>query len=113
METIDKEKLKKLQREEDQLVLIEVLNPDEYKKFHISGAVNVPMDEEFEARVQQAVPEKDIPVVVYCQNTQCPVSEEAARKLDSLGYSQVYDYAGGKEDWQEAGEPVAAGEQSG
>lgn len=113
METIDKEQLKKLQREEDQLILIETLNPEEYKKFHLSGAINVPLDEEFEDNIQQAVPEKNTPVVVYCQNTDCPVSEKAARKLDSLGYSNVYDYAAGKEDWQEAGEPVAAGTQTG
>ena len=106
MKAINREELKnKLDQEED-LALIEVLAAEQYDAFHLPGAVNVPVNEGFETRVQEAAPDKSAPVVVYCLDEDCEASEQAARRLEELGYKEVYDYAPGKLDWKQAGLPV-------
>ncbi len=36
----------------------------------------------------------------------CDASPKAAERMEQLGYERVYDYEGGKVDWQEAGLPT-------
>ncbi len=90
----------------DGVTLVEVLPPEYYRKFHLPGAMNVPLDDHFEERIQEAVPDKDAPVVVYCYDTECQASPKAAQRMEALGYRQVFDYEAGKVDWQEAGLPT-------
>lgn len=106
MKPISRDELKtKLDHKED-LVLVEVLGPDQYQKFHLPGAINVPVSDGFEQKIQQAVPDKDRQVVVYCFDKECTASPKAAHKMDELGYQTVYDYEEGKMDWKNAGLPV-------
>ena len=44
--------------------------------------------------------------MTYCANTPCPNSEIAAIVLSKLGYTNVREYAEGKQDWQR-GRPAA------
>ncbi len=113
MQTIDRDGLKELRDERDDLVIVEVLSRADYRRFHIPGAINVPLGEDFELAIQAAVPDRDRPVVVYCQNLQCHASPTAARKMEALGYREVYDYAAGKADWQQAGERFVIGPRPG
>lgn len=83
--------------------LIEVLDSDHYDKGHLPHAINIPLDDEFETNASLAVPNKDEPIVVYCNSESCDASEKAARRLDAMGYDKVMDYTGGKKDWSEAG----------
>jgi rhodanese-related sulfurtransferase len=86
--------------------LVEVLGPEKYDEFHLPGAINVPIGEDFEDRIQKAVPDKSEPVIVYCHDEDCDASPKAARRMDALGYQRVYDYEAGKVDWKQAGLPV-------
>ncbi len=104
METITRDELRQMMEQNGDLTLVEVLGPQYYKKYHLPGASNVPVgDEHFEEAIQKAAPDKSKPIVVYCQNEECPASAKAARRLDAMGYQKVYDYEAGKEDWKEAG----------
>jgi len=105
MNIITREELNK-KLGENSLTLVEVLGEDYYRKFHLPGAINVPLGDDFDERIESAVPDKSRPVVVYCQNKDCDASPKAAERLDKLGYEEVYDYEAGKDDWREAGLPV-------
>lgn len=65
--------------------LVDVRSPSEFAEKHIDGAVNVPIAEvantDFGA--------KDKKIVVYCGSG--VRSAKAAAKLESRGYTQVYD----------------------
>jgi len=37
----------------------------------------------------------------------CPASEQLARELAAMGYRNVRDYVGGKQDWKAHGLPAA------
>ena len=105
---IGREELKRMLQEDDSVVLIEVLGPKAFKGYHLPGAVNVPLDEDFAGAVREVVPDKDRPVVVYSMNSGCQASPKAARIMTGqLGYKNVFDYESGKEDWRAAGLPVA------
>lgn len=108
MQAIDRNELQAALKSNKDMVLIEVLGEDEYKKFHLPYSVNIPMNKDFEANVTAAVPDNDKQVVVYCKNKACDASVKAAKRIELLGYSDVYDYETGKDDWKAAGLPIAS-----
>lgn len=107
MTTIDRDQLKTMMNEHV-VTVVEVLDKPYYDKFHLPGAVNIPLSGDFDREIQGAVPDKTKPVVVYCLDEDCDASPKAARRMEELGYDRVYDYEAGKEDWKEAGLPVEA-----
>ena len=52
------------------------------------------------------LPDRDAEIVVYCASATCQNSHIAARVLEQMGYTNVSVYAGGKQDWSEAGLPI-------
>lgn len=102
MTTIDREQLKKMM-DEAPVIVVEVLDRQYYNKFHLPGAINVPLSGDFDQEIQRAVPDKSQPVAVYCMDEECDASPLAAERMEELGYERVYDYAAGKMDWKEAG----------
>jgi rhodanese-related sulfurtransferase len=52
------------------------------------------------------IPAKDALVVTYCANPKCPASDRLARRLVSLGYTNVREYRKGIEGWAAAGQKV-------
>ena len=108
VKTISREKLKgKLDRGED-VVLVETLGSVYYEDAHLPGAINIPHTEVDEL-APSLLPDKAAQVVVYCSNRACQNSPKAARRLEALGYGNVYDYEEGKQGWIEAGLPTRSG----
>lgn len=104
MQTLSREALKTMMDENRDFRLIEALPQKAFEEAHLPGAINIPVEaDDFEEQVRDAVPDKDKDVVLYCANTECPASPNAAKKMEAMGYTSVYDYEAGKEDWQEAG----------
>ena len=106
--TIARNELKtKLERGEE-IVLVEALPEPYYRKAHLPGAINLPHDQVDEL-APVLLPNKGAEIVVYCANLPCQNSEIAARRLTELGYTNVREYADGKQDWIDAGLPVESG----
>jgi rhodanese-related sulfurtransferase len=86
-------------------VILEALPERYFAQKHLPGARLFPHDQvsELAARV---VPDKSASIVVYCANRACQNSHIAAQRLVQLGYTDVSVYAGGKQDWEEAGLPL-------
>ena len=106
MQSISRDTAQSMIQERDDVTVIESLPSKYFDKFHLPGAKNVPLDENFDENVQEAAPDKSKPVVVYCMDAECDASPKAAQRMEELGYSEVYDYEAGKVDWKEAGLPV-------
>ena len=81
--------------------LIEVLPPEEYKREHLPGAVNLPLSDLTTDSVRQL--KKDQAVIVYCTDSASDLSGRAAWRLESMGFQEVYRYTLGKADWISAG----------
>ncbi|HEY6674631.1 MAG TPA: rhodanese-like domain-containing protein, partial [Rubrobacteraceae bacterium] len=76
-----------------------------YRHSHLPGAINVPVDELGE-RAPELLPDKHAEIIVYCIDPPCQASEEAASKLEAMGYGNVREYVGGKQDWIEHALPA-------
>jgi sulfur-carrier protein adenylyltransferase/sulfurtransferase len=98
---------------DDPPALLDVRERDEWEEGHLPGAVHVPRGS-LESRVEQALPDRDREVVVYCSVGNR--SAFAAKTLTELGYNHVRSLAGGVTEWKRNGFPVVvpralAGEQ--
>lgn len=92
----------------EEVVLVETLGPNSYAEAHLPGAINIPHTRVDELALEM-LPDKSAQIVVYCSNTACQNSPQAASRLDALGYENVYDYDEGKQDWIGAGLPTESG----
>ncbi|MWJ28552.1 rhodanese-like domain-containing protein [Halomonas sediminis] len=103
MKAITRDDLKVMnETEHEDFVLINVLPRDAFNKQHIRTSINIPVkDDDFVEKVEDVAGGKDRKVVVYCANFDCDASPKAAKKLEEAGFTQVYDYEGGTEDWFE------------
>ena len=70
---------------------------------HIPGALHIPQGR-VKAEVEQALPDKGAPIVVYCRSGRR--SAFAAQTLEALGYSDVRNLEGGIVAWMEQGRPL-------
>jgi rhodanese-related sulfurtransferase len=110
MKTVRREQLKAMLDRNDDVVMVNVLDRESFTQAHIPGSFNVPAEEaDFIRRVEDLAGDKDAKVIVYCGSFECPLSNTAARRLEQAGFSQIYEYEGGIEDWQEAGYPLESG----
>jgi len=89
-------------------ILLEALPAKYFLDGHLPGAVHMPHDK-VRALAGAVVPDKDAEIVVYCASATCQNSHIAASTLEQLGYRKVGVYAGGKQDWVEAGLPLEKG----
>ncbi len=83
-----------LEKEGDQVFLLDVRTPGEYRRGHIAGSVLVPM-REIPGRLKE-IP-RDRKIVVVCASG--ARSEAVARYLDRQGFPWVANYTGGVFDW--------------
>ena len=92
---ITQETAKQMMDEQD-VIILDVREQDEYDSGHIIDAVLLPVRTIDEDRAAAVIPEKDSIVLVYCRSGNR--SKTASAALVELGYTQVYEF-GGINDW--------------
>jgi len=86
-------------------VIIDVREREEFRQGYIPGALSLPRGF-LEMRVEEAVPDKNTPIVAYCAGG--IRSLIAGRILrEELGYANVASMRGGFQAWKNLGLPVA------
>jgi rhodanese-related sulfurtransferase len=100
--TITRDQLKRKMESGDEFKLVETLPEADFKKQHLPGAINLPVERIRELDPHD-LPNKQENIVVYCADPSCHASDIAARDLAVRGYSNVQRYVGGKRDWIDAG----------
>ena len=88
--------------------VVEALPAPYYEDAHLPTALNLPHDSD-DRSITEMLPDRDATVVVYCSNLACQNSTILSRRLVQLGYTDVREYEGGKEDWITAGLPTESG----
>jgi len=81
-------------------LFVDVRERDEWLEGHIPGAVHVPRGF-LESRIEQVVPDRATPIVVYCAGG--ARSAFAVKALAELGYTGAVSLAGGYTDWKRNG----------
>ncbi|HVY07330.1 MAG TPA: rhodanese-like domain-containing protein [Burkholderiales bacterium] len=108
--SISREELKSKLASANRPVVVEALPEKYYAAKHLPGARHLPHDQ-VDALASSVLPDKGAEIVVYCANRQCRNSHVAAHRLSVLGYTNVSVYAGGKQEWEEAGLPFESNAQ--
>jgi rhodanese-related sulfurtransferase len=90
-----------IDRNED-IVIVDVRFPTDYRKGHIPGAINLPKGKWHETTALA----KDKLTVLYCYNQTCHMAAEAALELLGRGYP-VAEMEGGFATWEANSYPVA------
>jgi rhodanese-related sulfurtransferase/DNA-binding transcriptional ArsR family regulator len=88
--------------ERGRVVVLDVRPAVEFDAGHITGAVNIPLDELYD-RVSELPSRGE--VVAYCRGEYCVLAYEAVRLLRSKG-RRARRVAGGMLEWQVEGRPV-------
>lgn len=77
-------------------VLIDVREEEEFALKHADGAVLIPVDSIDDFSAEQVIDTKATPIIVYCRSGNR--SALAATRFDKLGYERIYD-AGSMVGW--------------
>ena len=105
--TIDATEFARLIDSSSDLIILDLLLPEQYAAHHIPGAVNACLFEpDFFSEVAKLIPDKSTPVVVYDSNSRSQASTCAARNLERDGYRDVRDFSEGLDGWISAGYPL-------
>ena len=90
--TIDATDAYEMIKNENDVVILDVRNRDEFMESHILNSINIPL-----AEIEQITLDKDSKIIVYCLSG--VRSLEASKKLVSMGYTSVYNIDGGLINW--------------
>jgi rhodanese-related sulfurtransferase len=109
---IDVENAKRL-FDEGECAFLDARTPEEYSQNgHIPGAINWPAESYDEyRRVLIDTLGKDQCLVVYCSEPSCNDSSFLSSSLRNEGFTEIYWFEGGMEDWLPMGYPVVFGSE--
>jgi rhodanese-related sulfurtransferase len=96
-EITTEELVDKLSRD-DQFKLVMTYHEWAFKSKRIPGSLNIHSEE---SAAELIKPSDEI--VVYCVNRQCAASITAYHILETKGFTNLWRYAGGLEEWESAG----------
>ncbi len=86
---------KEIMDSEDDVIILDTREQDEYDEGHIPGAIVIPHTE-IEDKAPEMLPDKDAKILVYCRSGRR--SKIASESLARLGYTNVLEF-GGINDW--------------
>ena len=108
MKLIDTASLRDWQSLARNFVLVDTLPSDSFVNGHLPGAINIVSDDILR-HAPEVLVDKHALIVVYCASAACKRAGLSAERLESLGYTRVHHFVGGKKEWIDAGYPLAAG----
>ncbi|MBI2344886.1 rhodanese-like domain-containing protein [Candidatus Dependentiae bacterium] len=94
--TISAQELKNKLDTQPDMIVINVLNQETYVDCHITGSINIPLNQLLETIASW---DKDKDIVVYCAQNSCNASDKALQLLQEMGFLHVFLYQGGMKDW--------------
>ncbi len=100
MRTIGHEELKQMLDRHEPIRLVMALSEWAYQAKHIPGSIHFAT---FREALQSLNKEDEI--VVYCSDENCIASRSLGQLLERNGYTHVLHFAGGLEEWEQAGYP--------
>jgi len=111
IQTITPEELKQELGEGRTIDLIDVRTPVEFREIHAKPARNVPLDRlDPKALMELRNGSSEEPLYVICRSGNR--ADQACRKFDAAGYSNVVNVEGGTVGWEQAGLPVVRGKKA-
>lgn len=96
----------RLERRDNDFVILDVRESDAYRAGHVPGAVHLPRGQ-LELRVNEALPDPSVEILTICEFGK--ISTLAAATLRELGFDRATALDGGMAAWRAGGNPVEEG----
>ncbi len=94
----------------EEVLLIDVREPDEYQQGHLAGAISIPRGLlEFKISADPALQNLTRPIIVYCKTS--GRAALSALALQAMGFGHVLSLAGGFDAWVAENRPVVPPEK--
>lgn len=106
MKNIHAEELKNKIDSGDNLLIIDVRNPQELMRGKLEKSINIPLDN-FNNEIEKKISDKNAMVHLYCLSGGRSII--AAQIMDSLGYKNVYNLVSGMLAWRSKHYPEVNG----
>ncbi|OQW73351.1 MAG: sulfurtransferase [Proteobacteria bacterium ST_bin11] len=87
----------------DDVVVLDVREPNEFAKSHIENAINMPLSK-VEEQVGSLEKHKNHPLIVTCQTG--ARSAAACKTLTKAGFENVFNMTGGMQSWEDNKLPI-------
>ena len=97
---IDAESLIEMAREHEDLVIIDSRIRSDRRQGYIAGSISLPDTETSCASLMPLI-EKSTPTIFYCNGPKCRRSDKAVAIAEECGYTKLYWFRGGFEEWKE------------
>lgn len=94
---------------DDNILVLDVREPNEYGKTHIENALNVPLGK-LDEKLSTLEKYKAKPIIVTCQSG--ARSAAACKTLTKAGFAQVFNMQGGMQSWEDNNLPIKAGNKA-
>jgi rhodanese-related sulfurtransferase len=88
------------------LVILDNRKEEDFAAGHIDGAFRLIDTEVGAETLVKHIAGKDMPVLFYCNGVKCGRAAKATEKAVGLGYSKVFYYALGMDEWSKEGLPL-------
>lgn len=108
--TISPKQLHDIVQSGQDVELIDVRTPVEYREVHVGFARNVPLDQLDAAKIAVGRDGSGQPLYVICRSGSR--AKQACEKFVATGYTNVVNVEGGTQAWDQAGLPVVRGKKS-
>ncbi len=89
-----------------EILFVDVRKNSDWEAGRVPGAEHLELHKVFTEKSLAALVKKDVPVVFYCNGTECMRSSEATTAAVGWGYTKVHYFRGGFPAWKQAGYPV-------
>jgi rhodanese-related sulfurtransferase len=99
--------LKTAMASSQKIVLLDANGTDSWQAGHIRGAIDFSAKQDELAKLLPR--DKNVLVVAYCGNPQCPAYHAAAVAAKKLGYKNIKHLVAGIQGWKSAGEKTEKG----
>lgn len=87
----------------DDALVVDVREPNEYVKSHIEGSINIPLNK-FSDQIDSITQHKTHPVIIVCQTGTRSIS--ACKTLTKNHFEHVFNIIGGMQSWEENKLPI-------
>jgi len=89
-----------------ELVVIDSRKKTEFLKGHIEGAINILNTEMLPEELERVAPDRSTTLLFYCNGERCLRSSDAIGKALGWGYTNIFWFRGGWNEWTEKRLPV-------
>ena len=89
------------------LLIIDSRKQIEFSKGHIQGAISLLDTKMTLEQLSKHAVDKSSPLLFYCNGERCLRSSRAATKALDWGYTKIYWFRGGWNEWVDKGMPIS------